>query len=208
MAIGPSGSPGRPADDDEQEAAVTSPLLADIAETLISAQQIQARVAELGAQISADYAGQPPLLVGVLRGVFIFMADLARAITLPITVDFVGISRYGPSTRTHGAVRLTKDLETGIEGRHVLFVEDVVSTGLSLRYILRTLKTRDPASLRVCVLFDKPNLRLVNLDIAYTGFRLPDKFVVGYGLDYDDRYRNLPFVGVLKDEVIREKRLP
>jgi hypoxanthine phosphoribosyltransferase len=184
------------------------PFLDDIAQVLIPQERIQARVAELGAQITADYAGQAPLLVGVLRGVFIFMADLARAIALPVDVDFVGISRYGPSTRTRGAVRLTKDLETCIEGRHVLFVEDVVSTGLSMRYILRTLKTRDPASLRVCALFDKPNLRLVKLDIAYTGFVLPDKFVVGYGLDYDDRYRNLPFVGVLKDRVITEKRLP
>jgi len=184
------------------------PIHPDIAQVLITTEQLHARVAELGARISADYAGQEPLLVGILRGVFIFMADLVRAITLPIDVDFVGISRYGPSTRTHGAVRLTKDLETPIDGRHVLFVEDVVSTGLSLRYVLRTLKTREPASLRVCTLFDKPTLRLARLDIDYTGFILPDNFVVGYGLDYGDRYRNLPFVGILKDRVITERRLP
>lgn len=193
-------------------APTANPLLNDIAEILIPPERIHERVEELGAQISADYAGQDPLLVGVLRGVFVFMADLVRAITIPISVDFVGISRYQPSASpvARGAVRLTKDLETDIVGRHVLFVEDVISTGMTLRYILRTLKTREPASLRVCTLFDKPKLRLVvqHLDIAYTGFVLPDEFVVGYGLDYDDHYRNLPFVGVLKDSVITERRLP
>lgn len=183
-------------------------LMDDIAEVLITAEEIQARVAELGAQISADYANKDPLLVGVLRGVFVFMADLVRAITIPISVDFIGITRYGPSTRTGGVVRFTKDLEICIEGQHVLFVEDVVDTGLSLRYILRSLETRRPASLQVCTLFDKPRTRLFDLDIAYTGFVLPDEFVVGYGLDYDEQYRNLPFVGVLKEEAITRQRLP
>ena len=183
-------------------------LMDDIAEVLIVAKELEARIAELGEQISTDYAGKDPILVGVLRGVFIFMADLVRAITIPITVDFIGITRYGPSMRTQGVVRFTKDLETNITGRHVLFVEDIIDTGLSLRYILRSLKTREPASLRVCVLLDKPRTRLFDLEVAYTGFVLPDKFVVGYGLDYDERYRNLPFVGVLKEEAITRRRLP
>ncbi len=183
-------------------------LMDDIAEVLIEEKELQARVAELGAQISADYAGRDPLLVGVLRGVFIFMADLVRAITIPMSVDFIGITRYGPSTRTQGVVRFTKDLETNIKGRHVLFVEDIIDTGLSLRYILRNLESRDLASLQVCTLFDKPRTRLFDLNVAYTGFVLPDEFVVGYGLDYDERYRNLPFVGVLKKEAITWRRLP
>jgi hypoxanthine phosphoribosyltransferase len=182
--------------------------LDDIAEVLITAEELQARVAELGAQISTDYASKDPLLVGVLRGVFVFMADLVRAITIPISVDFISITRYGPTTQTRGVVRFTKDLETSIEGQHVLFVEDVIDTGLTLRYILRSLETRGPASLQVCVLFDKPRTRLFDLDIAYTGFVLPDKFVVGYGLDYDEQYRNLPFVGVLKEKAITRRRLP
>ena len=183
-------------------------LMDDIAEVLITAVELEARVAELGAQISTDYIGKDPLLVGVLRGVFVFMADLVRAITVPMSVDFIGITSYGSSTQTQGVVRFTKDLETCIEGRHVLFVEDVVDTGLSLRYILRSLETREPASLRVCALFDKPRTRLFDLDISYTGFVLPDEFVVGYGLDYDEQYRNLPFVGALKKEAITRRRLP
>jgi hypoxanthine phosphoribosyltransferase len=183
-------------------------FLDDIAEVLITEEEIQVRIAELGAQISADYSGMSPLLVGVLRGVFIFMADLVRTITIPIHVDFIGITRYGPSTRTQGVVRFTKDMDICIQGRHVLFVEDVIDTGLSLRYILRTLETRDPASLRVCTLFNKPRTRLFDLEPAYTGFMLPDRFVVGYGLDYDERYRNLPFVGILKEDAITQRRLP
>jgi hypoxanthine phosphoribosyltransferase len=183
-------------------------LLGDIEEVLITEQQIRDRIAEMGAQISDDYADRDPLLIGVLRGVFIFMADLVRAITIPIDVDFIGITRYGPSTQTQGVVRLTKDLEINMQQRHVLFVEDIIDTGLSLRYILRTLQARQPASLRICTLFNKPRKRLFDLDIAYTGFRLPDRFVVGYGLDYEERYRNLPFVGVLKEEAITRRRLP
>jgi hypoxanthine phosphoribosyltransferase len=182
--------------------------LDDIAEVLITEQALQARIAELGEQISLDYAGKNPLLIGVLRGVFVFMADLVRATTIPIEVDFIGITRYGPSTQTQGIVRFTKDLEFNIQNRHVLFVEDVIDTGLSLRYILRNLGARQPASLKLCTMFDKPRKRLFDLDIAYTGFMLPDKFVVGYGLDYDEQYRNLPFVGVLKQEVITQQRLP
>ncbi len=183
-------------------------LMDDIDEILITPEELEARVTELGAQISADYAGKNPLLVGVLRGVFVFMADLVRTITIPIDVDFIGITHYSSSAQTRGAVRFTKDLEVCIEGRHVLFVEDVIDTGLSIHYILRNLKTREPASLQVCTLFDKPRTRLFDPEIAYTGFMLPDKFVVGYGLDYDERYRNLPFVGVLKEKAITQRRLP
>lgn len=184
------------------------PLLDDIEEVLITEQQIRDRIAELGTQISADYSGKDPLLIGVLRGVFIFMADLVRAIAIPIEVDFIGITRYGPSTQTQGIVRLTKDLEINMQQRHVLFVEDIIDTGLSLRYILNTLQARQPASLRICTLFNKPRKRLFELDIAYTGFELPDRFVVGYGLDYEEGYRNLPFVGVLQEEAITRRRLP
>jgi len=184
------------------------PLLDDIEEVLITEQQIRDRIAELGTQISADYSSKDPLLIGVLRGVFIFMADLVRAIAIPIEVDFIGITRYGPSTQTQGIVRLTKDLEINMQQRHVLFVEDIIDTGLSLRYILNTLQARQPASLRICTLFNKPRKRLFELDIAYTGFELPDRFVVGYGLDYEEGYRNLPFVGVLQEEAITRRRLP
>jgi hypoxanthine phosphoribosyltransferase len=182
--------------------------LDDIAEVLITEQELQARIRELGEQISIDYAGKTPMLIGVLRGVFVFMADLVRATTIPIEVDFIGITRYGPSTQTQGIVRFTKDLEFNIQNRHVLFVEDVIDTGLSLRYILRNLGARQPASLKLCTMFDKPRKRLFQLDIAYTGFMLPDRFVVGYGLDYDEQYRNLPFVGVLKESVVTRRRLP
>ena len=185
-----------------------SPLADDLSEVLITESRLQERILELGAQISDDYAGMDPVLVGVLRGMFVFMADLVRTITIPISVDFIGITRYGPSTRTHGIVRFVKDLDICIENRHVLFVEDVIDTGMSLRYILNSLQTRQPASLRICTLFNKPRIRLFDLDIAYTGFVLPDKFVVGYGLDYDERYRNLPFVGVLHDDAISRRRLP
>jgi hypoxanthine phosphoribosyltransferase len=185
-----------------------SALTADLSEILITEAELQTRIAELGNRISTDYAGQDPVLVGVLRGMFVFMADLVRTITIPISVDFIGITRYGPSTRTHGVVRFVKDLDICIENRHVLFVEDVIDTGMSLRYILNSLRTRQPASLRICTLFDKPRIRLFGLDVAYTGFVLPDKFVVGYGLDYDERYRNLPFVGVLHEDAISRRRLP
>jgi hypoxanthine phosphoribosyltransferase len=136
------------------------------------------------------------------------MADLVRATTIPVQVDFIGITRYNPSTQTQDVVRFTKDLDIYIQDRHVLFVEDVIDTGLSLRYILRSLEARQPASLEICTLFNKPRKRLFDLDVAYTDFMLPDRFVVGYGLDYDELYRNLPFVGILKEEVITRRRLP
>ena len=177
----------------------------DIVEVLFSEAQIQARVQELGAAISDDYQGRTPHLVGVLRGVVPFMADVVRAITVPLTIDFIAISRYGPSTRTQGVVRFMKDLDETIAGRNVLFVEDVVDTGLTLNYILHTLQRRYPASLQVCCLFNRTVRRLVNdIPIVYSGFDLPDQFVVGYGLDYKQRYRNLSYVGVLDPKIYLE----
>ncbi len=170
----------------------------DIQQILIPGEAIQQRVQELGAEISRDYAGQNIILVGVLKGVLFFMADLLRAITIPVEVDFIAVSNYSAESRERGVVRLVKDLETVIAGRHVLFIEDVVDTGLTLTYLLRLLRAREPASLEVCTLFNKPTHRLMDIRIKYKGFDLPDLFVVGYGLDHRERYRNLPFVGVLK----------
>ncbi len=178
-------------------------LSTDIQEVMLSTEDVQQRVQELGQAISGDYAGLDPLLVGVLKGIVVFMADLLRNVTIPVEVDFMAVSSYSAETRRQGLVRLVKDLETPIAGRHVLFVEDVIDTGLSLGYLLRTLQARGPASLHVCVLFNKPKHRLIDIPLRYKGFDLDDRFVVGYGLDYRERYRNLPFVGVLKPEVVR-----
>lgn len=175
-----------------------------VSDVLLSADEIQRRVAELGAAISADYASLDPLLVGALRGVTLFMADLMRAITIPLQIDFLAITSYGAPAESGAQrpVRITKDLETDITGRHVLFVEDMVDTGLSLNYMLRLLRDRRPASLHICTMFNKPRLRLFNLPLRYIGFELPDRYVVGYGLDYRQLYRNLPFVGVLSASVL------
>lgn len=172
----------------------------DIEKVIFSAETLQARVAELGAAISRDYVDKDPIMVGVLHGVLFFMADLLRHITIPVTVDFMAISSYAANPAS-GTVRITKDLDHSITGRHVIFVEDVIDTGLTLNYLLRTLRTRQPASLEVCVLFDRPYRRLIDIPLAYQGFVLPDAFVVGYGLDFGDHYRNLPFVGLLKPHI-------
>lgn len=177
-------------------------LAEGISRILFTAEEIEARVLELGREISRDYDGSRPLLVGVLKGVFPFMADLIRAITVPLEVDFMAVASYSNSTRELGFVRLQKDLDEPLDGRHVLFVEDVIDTGLTLNYLLRNLNARGPASLKVCTLFNKPQRRLVNIPVRYKGFDLPDKFVVGYGLDYRELYRNLPFVGMLKADVL------
>lgn len=177
-------------------------LIEEIQEVLFSAEEIERRVSEIGQAISRDYAGLNPLLVGVLKGVLFFMADLLRAITIPVEVDFIAVSSYTPEARDQGMVRLIKDLEIPIAGRHVLFVEDVIDTGLTLNYLLRSLRARGPASLEVCVLFDKRKHRLVDIPIKYKGFDLPDRFVVGYGLDHRERYRNLPFVGLLRPHIL------
>jgi hypoxanthine phosphoribosyltransferase len=177
-------------------------LTKDIRRVIFSEEELQRRVRELAGQISADYRGLDPLLVGVLRGVIFFMTDLMQAMTIPASLDFMAISRYDPQQKSKGAVRLTKDLEESVEGRHLIFVEDVVDTGLTLSYLLRVLKARTPASLEVCVLFDKSRHRLVDIPVKYKGFDLQDRFVVGYGLDYRGGYRHLPFVGELKPELL------
>lgn len=176
-------------------------LSSGIGEILISAEEIAARIQEMGRAISRDYEGCNPVLVGVLKGVVPFMADLLRAITIPVEVDYMAVASYSAKSRDSGVVRLEKDLGIPIGGRHVLFVEDVIDTGFTLNYLLRNLKSRGPASLKVCALFDKTRHRLIEIPANYTGFQLPDRFVVGYGLDYRERYRNLPFVGLLKPEV-------
>ncbi len=177
----------------------------DISEIILTPDQIQQRVIEMGRQISQDYYQLDPILIGVLKGVLIFMADLLRAITIPVEVDFMAISSYSQEARDKGLVRLVKDLETPISGRHVLFVEDMVDTGLTLNYLLRTLQMRQPASLNVCTIFNKQKLRLIDIPIKYKGFDLPDRFIVGYGLDHREKYRNLPFVGMLKPQALQRR---
>lgn len=183
--------------------AAYSELAGDVADVVLSADEVQRHVRALGQSISQDYAGKHPLLVGVLKGVLFFMADLVRNITIPVEVDFMAVSSYSADSRSKGFVRLIKDLESPLAGRHVLFVEDVIDTGLTLGYLLRTLQARGPASLEVCVLFNKPRHRLIEIPVKYKGIDLPDRFVVGYGLDYRERYRNLPFLAALKPELLR-----
>jgi len=178
-------------------------MASDIDRVIYSEAVLQEKIKVLGRQISVDYAGKNPLIIGVLRGVLFFMADLLREIKIPVEVDFLAVSSYSAEARNRGLVRMDKDLEIAVSGRHMLFVEDVIDTGLTLNYILNNLRTRQPASLEVCVLFDKPTKRLVNIPLKYKGFDLPDQFVVGYGLDYKEKYRNLPFVGLLKAKVLK-----
>lgn len=173
----------------------------DIAEILIDEGTLQARIRELGEQISRDYQGKRPILVGVLKGAFMFMADLIRHISVPHEVDFMATSSYGAATETSGVVRILKDLDTPISGRHVLIVEDIIDTGLTLDYLTRILKARNPASLRICTLLDKKERRRIPIPLDYVGFEIPNKFVVGYGLDFGELYRNLPFIAVLKPEI-------
>lgn len=171
---------------------------------LLSEERIRQRVKELGEQISKDYAGEFLLFVGILKGSAVFLADLIRAVDLPVDYDFVAISSYGSDTQSSGVVRLLKDLEYGVGGRHVIIVEDIVDTGWTLRmsYIVENIKSRGAASVKVCTLLDKPSRRKVEVDIHYRGFEIEDLFVIGYGLDYDGRYRNLPYIGVLPDCLI------
>lgn len=173
---------------------------------LISAEQLQHRIKELGEQITADYAGTDLLLVGVLKGAVVFMVDLARQIRLPVELDFMAVSSYGRSTESSGIVRILKDLDTSVEGRHVLIVEDIIDTGLSLRYIVEHLHNQRPASLRICALLNKQKARKADVTVDYIGFSIPDRFVVGYGLDYAEIYRNLPYIGILKAEVAQRAR--
>ena len=175
---------------------------ADMAKILISAEEIRAKVSEMGAQIARDYEPLGDLLlVGVLKGCMMFMVDLARAIELPLAIDFIATSSYGHSTESSGVVRLLKDLDTDIAGRHVLIVEDIIDSGLTLAYLHDQLGRRNPASLRICALLNKPERREADVPVDYLGFNIPNEFVVGYGLDFGERYRNLPYIGVLKEEV-------
>jgi hypoxanthine phosphoribosyltransferase len=176
-------------------------LLDDVARILITEQALQARIGELGEQISCDYQGRPLLLVAVLKGSVLFMADLMRAISIPHAIDFMATSSYGSSTISTGVVRILKDLDEPVEGKDILLVEDIIDTGRTLDYLLRILEERRPASLRVCALLDKRDRREVNVSVDYVGFTIPNEFVIGYGLDYAQIYRNLPFIGVLKPEV-------
>lgn len=173
----------------------------DVSEIILSEEQLRERIAELGAQISEDYGDEPVLLIAVLRGAALFVADLARSITSPVELDFMAVSSYGSSTKSSGVVRIIKDLDETIEGRHVLVAEDILDTGLTLKYLLKNLASRKPASLEVVTLLSKSGKQRVPIHCKYIGFDIPDEFVVGYGLDYAERYRNLPYVGVLKPEV-------
>jgi hypoxanthine phosphoribosyltransferase len=178
-----------------------SDMGADLLKVLIPTDKLQARITELAATIDADYAGRELLLVGVLKGAVMVMADLARAMHLPVSMDWMAISSYGNSTTSSGVVRILKDLDTDITGKHVLVVEDIVDSGLTLSYLVNNLESRDPASVAVCVLLRKDASSQMPVDVAYTGFEIPDEFVIGYGLDYAERYRNLPFIGTLAPHV-------
>ncbi len=166
----------------------------DIGPVFLTEEQIQERVAQLGAQISQDYAGKDLVVIGILKGVIFFIADLLRTLTIPVTVDFLAISRYGPTEQTHGVVNLTKDLNEPLVGRHVLFVEDIIDTGFTTHFIMRTLSLRQPESLNICVLLNRTRRRIIDVDLAYVGFEIPDHYVVGYGLDFKENYRNLPYI--------------
>jgi hypoxanthine phosphoribosyltransferase len=168
--------------------------LSAIGGTIVGEDELQARIRELGKEITADYEGRPPLLVGVLKGAFVFMSDLSRAVDLPVEFDFMAVSSYGSATRSSGVVRILKDLDLDLTDRHVLIVEDIVDSGLTLAYLRKNLAARGPASLEVCALLVKEGLQRVELDLKYVGFTIPPKFVVGYGLDVAERYRNLPYI--------------
>jgi hypoxanthine phosphoribosyltransferase len=168
-----------------------------IGETLVSAEDLQRRVKELGAEIDRDYQGRQLVMIGVLKGATLFLADLMRELTVPCEIDFMAVSSYGSSTDSSGVVRILKDLDAPIEGRHVLLVEDIVDSGLTLHYLLKNLRARNPASLEVCALLTKPERRRIELPIRYVGFEIPNRFAIGYGLDHAQRYRNLRYVAVL-----------
>jgi hypoxanthine phosphoribosyltransferase len=177
---------------------------AGVGEVLIGEDELQARIRSLGAEISVDYQGRELLLVGVLKGAVFFMADLMRSISVACEIDFMAISSYGAATDSSGVVRILKDLDINIEGRHVLVVEDIIDSGLTLSYLLRNLESREPASLEICALLTKPDRREVDVPVRYIGFEIPNRFVIGYGLDFAERYRNLPYVGVLRDDLMPE----
>ena len=181
------------------ETAATAATDPAIGEILVTEDELSSRIRELGREISIDYTGRDLLLVGVLKGAVFFLSDLMRALEVPCEVDFMAVASYGSSTDSSGVVRILKDLDASIEGRHVLIVEDIVDSGLTLSYLLRTMRARDPASLEVCALLTKPERRKSNVAIRYTGFEIPNRFVIGYGLDHGERFRQLPYVAVLAD---------
>src|SRR6476661_2132714 len=188
----------------EQSGLAHDPL---IAETLVEADAVRARVDELGEELSRDYAGLDPLLVCVLKGAVFFMADLVRRITVPCEIDFMAVSSYGSGTDSSGVVRILKDLDANIEGRHVLIVEDIVDSGLTLSYLVRNLQARRPASLEVCALLTKPERRKADVGCRYVGFEIPNRFAIGYGLDYTERFRSLPYVAALDESKIPDDLL-
>ncbi|MFZ5650405.1 MAG: hypoxanthine phosphoribosyltransferase [Bacillota bacterium] len=173
----------------------------DLREILLTEEEITAKVKELAARISEDYRGQGILVIGILKGAVIFLADLVRNITVPVNIDFMAVSSYGKASESSGVVQIIKDLDQNIEGRNVIVVEDIVDSGLTLKYLLENLSTRRPASLKICTLLDKPSRRKTDVTPDYNGFTIPDEFVVGYGLDYAEKYRNLKNIGVLKKEI-------
>ena len=173
----------------------------DIERIFFSAEEIDKRLEEMAGEINRDYAGKELMLISVLRGSFVFMADLTRKITLPCTVDFLAVSSYGTGTSSSGQVQITKDLSDDIEGKDILVVEDILDSGNTLSYLMKLLRARHPASIRLCTLLDKPERRVVPVEVDYVGFTIPDEFVVGYGLDYAEKYRNLPYIGILKPSV-------
>jgi hypoxanthine phosphoribosyltransferase len=202
-ASGGGGAGLRPAGATAGEGRV-SELESAVGEVLIDAQTLSGRIAELGAEVSADYEGRDLLLIGVLKGAVFFMADLMRRLTIPCEVDFMAISSYGASTDSSGVVRILKDLDINIEGRDVLVVEDIIDSGLTLSYLVRNLESREPATLEVCALLTKPDRREIDVPVRYVGFEIPNRFVIGYGLDFGERYRNLPYVAVLSDDALPE----
>jgi hypoxanthine phosphoribosyltransferase len=173
-----------------------------VTETLIDEASLQSRIRELGEEISSEYAGKDLLLIGVLKGAVFFMSDLMRHLTIPCEIDFMAISSYGDSTDSSGVVRILKDLDINIEGRDVLVVEDIIDSGLTLSYLMRNLEAREPASLEICALLTKPERREIDVPVRYVGFEIPNRFVIGYGLDFGERYRNLPYVGVLDPSLV------
>ncbi|NEW09577.1 hypoxanthine phosphoribosyltransferase [Paenibacillus sp. SYP-B3998] len=176
-------------------------MYSDIQEVLYSEEQIQDKIKELGDQLSNDYEGKNPLVICVLKGAFIFMADLVKQIKVPLELDFMAVSSYGQSTKSSGVVKIIKDLDVPVEGRHIIIVEDIIDSGLTLSYLIDVLERRNAKSISVVALFNKPARRTVELEPDYSGYVLPDEFVVGYGLDYAEKYRNLPFIGILKPEI-------
>lgn len=173
----------------------------DIERVLISEEQLQARIAELGKQVAADYAGKNPIFLGILKGVVMFFADMMRATPIPCEIDFMAVSSYGAGTSSSGTVRILKDVTVNLKGRHVVILEDILDSGLTLSHVCKHLRAMEPASLKICTLLDKPERRTIDLTADYVGFTIPNAFVVGYGLDYDEYYRNLPYVGIMKPEV-------